>query len=229
MSKPSISPPIVLLAFILVSLYSQAVSADGAITITAAAAYSSLLPCAQECIYSPDLGCPNVPDPVGNAIGCYDNLNAGCEKVPWAMDSCYCRSDLQINAVSAISKCVFSLCTLGGSMGDFTSVSNLYTGYCSGAGFPVTIAAAAASTAAAPLITSSTAVTSSSPSSNSGPSSLSPSGSSSSSSSSSSSQDNGGAGGLSSAAIAGISVAGSLAGVISAAVALYELRRRRRR
>ncbi|KIW96629.1 uncharacterized protein Z519_02020 [Cladophialophora bantiana CBS 173.52] len=219
MSKPSISPPIILLAFILVPLYIQPVSAGGTVTITAAAAYSSLLPCSQECIYSPDLGCPTARDPVGNAIGCYDSLTAACEKVPWAMDSCYCRSDLQINAVSAISRRVFSLCTLGDSMGDFTSVSNLYTGYRSRAGFPVTTAAAA-STAVAPLIPSSAAVTSSSSSSNSSPSSLSLSGS-----SSSSSQDNG----LSSAAIVGISVAGSLAGVISAAVALYELRRRRRR
>jgi hypothetical protein len=137
-----------LFIFTLIPLCIQNVLGDGTITITNAAAYSSLLPCAQGCIYSQDLGCPNVPDPIGNAIGCYENLNAGCEKVSWAMNSCYCRTDLQADAVSAISKCVLSVCTIGDSMGDFTSVSNVYTGYCSGAGFAINNAAVASTTAA---------------------------------------------------------------------------------
>src|ERR1700712_1571044 len=106
---PQFSTPLQLLfVFSLVSLCFQDVLGDGTITITDGAPYSSLLPCAQQCIYSQDLGCPNIPDPVGNALGCYNNLNAGCQKVVWAMDSCYCRSDLQAAAVTVISKCVVS-------------------------------------------------------------------------------------------------------------------------
>lgn len=202
--------PQVLLDLILISSCIQTVLADGTITITAAPAYSSLLPCAQECIYSWDLGCPDVPDPIGNAIGCYDNLNAGCNKVSWALDSCYCRSDLQVDAVSAISTCVMSLCTLGDSMDDFRSVSSVYTAYCLGAGFPVNVAAAA-STAVTPVTASSTEGTS--PISNTSPSAFSP-------SSSSSSQDNGGSGGgLSPGATAGITVAGFIVAVIGAVIA----------
>jgi hypothetical protein len=142
----SISPQL-LFIFTFITLCIQTVLGDGTITITDAAAYSSLLPCAQQCVYKWDLGCPNVPDPIGNAIGCYQNLNAGCEKVSWAMDSCYCRTDLQAAAVKAIKTCVLSECTIGDSMADFSSVSMAYEGYCSGAGYTVKNAAVASTTA----------------------------------------------------------------------------------
>jgi hypothetical protein len=134
--------------FTFITLCIQAVLGDGTITITDAVAYSSLLPCAQQCVYKWDLGCPNVPDPIGNAIGCYQNLNAGCQKVSWAMDSCYCRTDLQAAAIKAIKTCVLSQCTVGDSMGDFSSVSMVYEGYCSGAGYTVNNAVATSTTTA---------------------------------------------------------------------------------
>ena len=145
MLKFSLSAPRVSV-FTILSLCIRNVLGDGTVTITEAAAYSALLPCAQQCIYSQNLGCPNIPDPIGNAIGCYNNLNAGCQKVPWAMNSCYCRSDLQANAVKAISTCVLSRCTIGDSIADFTSVADAYTGYCLQAGYAVNTGVAAAAT-----------------------------------------------------------------------------------
>lgn len=221
MFRVSTSPQTLLVLFSIFLCIQIAVSDDETITITAAAAYSSLLPCAQECVYKYNNACPDVPDPIGNAIGCYENLNAGCESVGWGKNSCYCRSDLQTDAVSAISTCVLSSCTLGDTMGDFASVSNLYTGYCAGAGYPVNVAAAAptadasiiASNGVAPGSTFSTAAISTTL--NSDPSYPTP-------SSGSNPQDSGGVGGLSSGAVKAISVAASFAAIIGAGVAMYE-------
>ncbi len=121
---------------------------DGPQTITKADGYGRQRPCAAFCFESYDGPC--LVDRIGAALGCD---YPGCSPV---LESCYCRPDLQSIAYSFLSDCITSSCIPAGAVTlDLQSASNIYSGYCSAAGY----------TSMLPPPTSTTKSTSPSPSS----------------------------------------------------------------
>jgi len=93
--------------------------------------YSSQKPCAQGCFTYGFVNDACWGDLVGSAIGCavkgqcYGGSAA-------ALNSCYCRTDLQPVAESYLTSCVKSACTVGDSSIDISSAGSIYNYYCSG-------------------------------------------------------------------------------------------------
>ena len=112
-------------------------------TIFSLDVFTSQKPCAQHCFTTTDLGCPN--DLVASAIGCKYGY---CSQVFAATENCYCRPDLQSVALSWLTSCVESLCTVGDTSIDVSSAGSIYTSYCTARGYTAAPAAASASTTA---------------------------------------------------------------------------------
>ncbi|EPE25571.1 hypothetical protein GLAREA_01483 [Glarea lozoyensis ATCC 20868] len=95
-------------------------------SIMSASGYKDMRPCAQQCFHSSGL-CSD--DLLGGALGC----QAGCSA--FALNSCYCRPDLQPLAAAYLPTCITSECTLGGDLNvEVTGALSVYGGYCASQG-----------------------------------------------------------------------------------------------
>jgi hypothetical protein len=94
-------------------------------SIMSASGYKDMRPCAQQCFHSGF--CED--DKVAGALGC----QAGCST--FALNSCYCRPDLQPVAAAYLPTCITSRCTLGGDLNvEVTGALSVYRGYCASQG-----------------------------------------------------------------------------------------------
>jgi hypothetical protein len=118
--------------------------------------FSKQIACVRDCFASKDTTGGCWYDNIGKALGCTNN--PGCD-VPaggttWAaLNSCYCRSDLQSQAQAAITSCVRSNCTVGDLDVNAASAGALQRSYCSRAGFPQSVDAEPTTTVASPATT----------------------------------------------------------------------------
>lgn len=116
-------------------------------TIYSLAIFSNQKPCATGCfVYYGH--CQS--DSVAYAIQCSTSY---CVPNLGALDSCYCRTDLQPIAESYLSSCILSSCTIGNSSIDASSAVSIYSSYCSSKGYPINVVA---STTTSSSVTSST-------------------------------------------------------------------------
>ena len=98
--------------------------------------------CVQNCFTFRLSGCTT--DILGSFIGCPINSCTLATGKFGAMDSCYCRSDLQLAAQEWIMSCVRDMCSVGDTSVIIATAVSIYEGYCSSRGY----AAAPADTAA---------------------------------------------------------------------------------
>ncbi len=96
-------------------------------TLYQASAFSALDVCAQGCFTHYLAGCYG--DNLGYSLQCPAPQNV-CSTAFGVPDSCYCRPDKQPVALSLISNCVSSACTVGLSSVDISSAQSIYTAYC---------------------------------------------------------------------------------------------------
>ncbi|KAK3369416.1 hypothetical protein B0T24DRAFT_360149 [Lasiosphaeria ovina] len=102
-------------------------------TIFSGPQFSAQIQCVRDCIVSKETHGACWIDRVASTIGC-DN-SAGCAVsmggTTWAArDECYCRTDLQPAAQSAISLCVSASCTIGDMSVNLASGGAVYRDYC---------------------------------------------------------------------------------------------------
>lgn len=129
-SSPSTPPQLIFFFFKTWAfcLIFQIVNADTYQTIASVDAYSQLRACVQGCFLYGNAGCAG--DSIADAIKC----PYGCFNV--ALDSCYCRPDLQTDAERHLSTCIKTRCTgAGATTVDISSAVSIYDGYCLAAGY----------------------------------------------------------------------------------------------
>ncbi|KAJ9644138.1 hypothetical protein H2199_004006 [Coniosporium tulheliwenetii] len=124
--SPKLASPLTKALVILIAIAPLALSQDAPQTLTNLDAYVDLRSCAKGCFYWSGIN----HDKVGDELSCGKP----------ALNSCYCRSDLQSVASAFLSKCVSSACS--GNRNDMTSAVDLYGGYCTNAGFLAGVPAA---------------------------------------------------------------------------------------
>ena len=105
----------VLLSWLFFSAVTSTTSANR-VTITADAAFIDLRPCAQQCLWHGGA----FDDLMGFALNCNS---------PWP-DSCLCEPKNQSIALSFISSCASSRCSIGDPKTDVYSAANAYERYC---------------------------------------------------------------------------------------------------
>jgi len=134
-------------AIVLLCVFETILAQDGIATqtITNLNAYSTMRPCAQDCIWDTYAGC--FADNIGVAIGCIGCCGS-CPPYTAATLDCYCRVDLQTNAMSYLSSCISHGCTVGDYASDISVAQSLYGSYCTSQGYSAEIAAATPANAA---------------------------------------------------------------------------------
>ena len=88
--------------------------------------------CVQNCFTA---GYPNIEcytDVLGSFLGC---PNAPCATAFAAVDSCYCRGDLQAAANELLGLCINELCSVGDNSVNLATAVSIYTDYCRERGF----------------------------------------------------------------------------------------------
>ncbi|OAL32976.1 hypothetical protein AYO22_00061 [Fonsecaea multimorphosa] len=89
--------------------------------------------CVQSC-FTYGYGCTT--DLVGSAIGCsIDSCAFGTSTGFGALDSCYCRGDLQFAAESYLTSCIQESCTVGDTSLNIAAAVSIYGGYCTSLGY----------------------------------------------------------------------------------------------
>lgn len=120
-----------LLASLLLSVSARAQTAYQSIyTVDAFAAQPT---CVQNCFTA---GYPNIDcytDVLGSFLGC---PNAPCATAFAAVDSCYCRGDLQAAANELLGLCINELCSVGDNSVNLATAVSIYSDYCQERGFP---------------------------------------------------------------------------------------------
>jgi hypothetical protein len=110
--------------------------------------------CVQNCFTA---GYDNIhcyTDVLGSFLGC---PNTPCATAFAAIDSCYCRGDLQSAATELLGLCINELCSVGDNSVNLATAVSMYSNYCQERGFS---AAPASATAATTKQSKSSAVTS---------------------------------------------------------------------
>lgn len=133
--------PVISSCAVILSLASILLAKDTPQTVNSLAPYAQLRECAQNCFVGYQAGC--IYDNVAKAINC----PANCFSL--ALDSCFCRADVQTDAESYLSSCVITSCSSGGNNKvDLSSAVSIYDSYCLEKGY--TALRAPASTEASP-------------------------------------------------------------------------------
>lgn len=99
-------------------------------------AFSLQQTCVQSCFTYDLSGCTT--DLVGSAIGCSINSCTLATGQFGALDSCYCRSDLQVAAESWLAACIKKSCTVGDTSANAASATSIYLDYCGSKGYATT-------------------------------------------------------------------------------------------
>ncbi|EON62411.1 hypothetical protein W97_01633 [Coniosporium apollinis CBS 100218] len=120
------SAPLTKVLVILIAIAPLALSQDAPQTLSNLDAFNDQRSCVKGCFYYMNID----SDRVGYELSCGKP----------ALNSCYCRSDLQSVASAFLSKCVSSACS--GNRNDMTKAVDLYGGYCTNAGFLAGVPAA---------------------------------------------------------------------------------------
>ena len=130
-----------LLASLLLFISTRAQTAYQSIyTVDAFAAQPT---CVQNCF---TVGYPNIDcytDVLGSFLGC---PNAPCATAFAAVDSCYCRKDLQAAANELLGLCINELCSVGDNSVNLATAISIYSDYCQGRGFSAAPASTTATT-----------------------------------------------------------------------------------
>lgn len=130
-----------LLAPLLVSTFTRAQTAYQSIYTVDAFAEQPI--CVQNCFTA---GYDNIhcyTDVLGSFLGC---PNAPCATNFPAVDSCYCRGDLQSAANEWLGVCINELCSVGDNSVNLATAASIYSDYCQGRGFSAAPATATATT-----------------------------------------------------------------------------------
>jgi hypothetical protein len=99
---------------------------DETVSIETFPAYKDLRGCATCCFRQCSAECLFI---IGDVISCgHGDIYCGQD----ALDSCFCRSDLQATVETYISKCVFTACS--SNLNDMSSAVYAYTEYCKSTG-----------------------------------------------------------------------------------------------
>ncbi|KIW23276.1 uncharacterized protein PV07_11487 [Cladophialophora immunda] len=88
--------------------------------------------CVQSC-FTYGYGCTT--DLVGQAIGCSIDACDFTSTGFGALDSCYCRGDLQLAAESFLTSCIQESCTVGDTSVNVAAAVSIYGGYCTSLGY----------------------------------------------------------------------------------------------
>ncbi|KAF2706978.1 hypothetical protein K504DRAFT_459420 [Pleomassaria siparia CBS 279.74] len=100
--------------------------------LTTLAAFPLQKACAQSCFVTTGF-CPE--DILGSKIGCA--VHTDCFDSGWqAKNDCYCRQDLQNDALGFLSSCVSKGCRQGDVAIDASTAGSLYVQYCRHKGYP---------------------------------------------------------------------------------------------
>lgn len=130
-----------LLASLLLFISTEAQTAYQSIyTVDAFAAQPT---CVQNCF---TVGYPNIEcytDVLGSFLGC---PNAPCATAFAAVDSCYCRGDLQAAANELLGLCINELCSVGDNSVNLATAVSIYSDYCQERGFSAAPASTTATT-----------------------------------------------------------------------------------
>lgn len=102
-------------------------------------AFSQQQTCVQSCFTNDLSGCTT--DIVGSAIGCAFSSCTLAENRFGALDSCYCRADLQPAAESFLTSCIKESCTVGDTSLIIASAVSMYGGYCTSRGYTAALPA----------------------------------------------------------------------------------------
>ena len=115
---------------ILLILLTPSASSDNPETIASLEAYKLQHDCAQGCFWY-SIGNGENSDGIADAISCQHPVNVG------ALDSCFCRLDLQSVAETYLSTCISVACSYGGGAVtvDISSAVSIYDNYCSAKGY----------------------------------------------------------------------------------------------
>lgn len=99
--------------------------------------------CVQNCF---TVGYDNIQcytDVLGSFLGC---PNTPCATAFAAVDSCYCRGDLQAAANEILGMCINELCSVGDNSVNLATAVSMYSNYCQERGFSVAPASTTATT-----------------------------------------------------------------------------------
>jgi hypothetical protein len=111
---------------LLLSSFTRAQTAHQSIyTVDAFAAQPT---CVQGCFtagYGPDIDCNT--DVLGSLLGC---PNTPCVTAFAAVDSCYCRGDLQSAASKLLGACINEVCSVGDNSVNLATAVSIYSDYC---------------------------------------------------------------------------------------------------
>ncbi|KIW92079.1 uncharacterized protein Z519_07063 [Cladophialophora bantiana CBS 173.52] len=88
--------------------------------------------CVQSC-FTVEYGCTT--DVLGSAIGCSIDQCVFSTNMFGALDSCYCRGDLQAAAESFLTSCIQESCTVGDTSVNIAAAVSIYGGYCTSLGY----------------------------------------------------------------------------------------------
>jgi hypothetical protein len=116
---------------ILLILLTPPASSDNPQTIASLGVYKLQRNCAQGCFWY-SIGVGKISDGIADAISCErQGVNVG------ALDSCFCRLDLQPVAETYLSTCISVGCSYGGGVVtvDISSAVSIYENYCSAKGY----------------------------------------------------------------------------------------------
>ncbi|OAP63487.1 hypothetical protein AYL99_02714 [Fonsecaea erecta] len=94
--------------------------------------------CVQSC-FTYGYGCTT--DLVGMAIGCSADSCDFTSAAFGALDSCYCRGDLQLAAESYLTSCIQESCTVGDTSINIGAAVSIYGGYCTSLGYTAVLPA----------------------------------------------------------------------------------------
>lgn len=119
---------------LLVSLLSSFTRAQTAYqSIYTVDAFAAQPTCVQACFtagYGPDINCNT--DVLGSLLGC---PNTPCMTTFAAVDSCYCRGDLQAAANELLGLCINEVCSVGDNSVNLATAASIYSNYCQERGF----------------------------------------------------------------------------------------------
>jgi hypothetical protein len=96
-------------------------------------AFAAQPTCVQDCFtvgYGPDINCNT--DVLGSLLGC---PNTPCMTAFAAVDSCYCRGDLQAAANELLGSCINEVCSVGDNSVNLATAASIYSNYCLERGF----------------------------------------------------------------------------------------------